>query len=171
MTINTMKLDINTEKGQKSLTDERKAHDIIERCWKLDVVETPKSKISVGDGFLIKNGVITAFFETKCRYDMTYDQLLDRGSWLVTNEKIKACRTVSKLLQVPFLGFLYLLPKSDPSQELLLFWKITNENGEYAFNFDVREEQTQRTINGGQTVRLNAYFPVDQMKQVQSIPE
>lgn len=166
-----MKLDINTERGQKSLTDERKAHNIIERYWKFQVVETPKNTIAVGDGFLIKDGVVKAFFETKCRHDMTYDQLLDRGSWLITNEKIKACRRVSKLLQVPFLGFLYLLPKSDPSQEILLFWKITNDDGEYAFKFNVEQQETQRSINGGTSNRMNAYFPIEYMKQVQSIPE
>lgn len=164
-----MNLDINTVKGQQSLCDERKAHNIIEKFWKIDVVETPKNKIAVGDGFLIKDGVIVAFFETKCRYDMTYAELLDRGSWLVTYEKIKACRVVSKLLQVPFLGFLYLLPKSDPTQEILLYWKITQENGEYEFDFDVSQQETQRSINGGISNRINAYFPVQKMKQVQSI--
>lgn len=171
MIINTMKLDINTEKGQQSLSDERKAHSIIENCWNINVIETPKNKISVGDGFLIKDGVIKAFFETKCRYDMTYSELIDRGSWLVTNDKIKACRTISKLLQVPFIGFLYLLPKSDPSQELLLYWKITNDDGEYVFNFEVKQQETQRSINGGISNRINAYFPVEHMRQVQSIPQ
>lgn len=161
-----MTLDINTPKGQKSLKEEREAHEIIKKKWKVDVIETPKDAISAGDGFLTRNGEIVAFFETKCRYDMDYEQLIDRGSWLVTMNKIKKCKAVSKLLQVPFLGFLYLLPERNPSQKILLFWKITNNAGEYEFEFDVRSEPTQRTVNGGETIRENAYFPVDKMKVV-----
>jgi hypothetical protein len=161
-----MSLDIKTPLGQKSLQQEREAHDIIRKKWGVEIVETPKDSIAAGDGFLIRNGEIVAFFETKCRYDMTYEQLLDRGTWLVTMDKIKKCKAVSKLLQVPFLGFLYLLPNSEPNQKLLLFVKITDNRGEYTFEFKVIEEPTQRTINGGETVRANAHFPVDQIKVV-----
>lgn len=159
-------LDINTPKGQKSLEHERAAHVIIENKWNVSVVETPKDSIAVGDGFLIKDGLIKAFFETKCRYDMTYEDLVNRGSWLVTYSKIEKCKRVSKLLCVPFIGFLYLLPNSDPQQKILLYWKITNKDGEYDFEFDVQDQHTQQTINGGETLRKNAYFPISQMKQV-----
>lgn len=161
-----MKLDINTPLGQKSLEHEREAHSIIKKKWAVEIVETPKSTIAVGDGFLIKDGVTVAFFETKCRYDMTYEELLDRGSWLVTLEKIMNCKKVSELLRVPFIGFLYLLPKSEPTQKLLAYWKITDSAGEFIFEFEKYEQTTQRTINGGETVRENAYFPVNQMKLV-----
>ncbi len=166
MNINTLNLDINTPLGQKSLEEEREVHSIIESKWGLKVIETPKNSISSGDGFLIRNDEVVAFFETKCRYDMTYEQLLDRGSWLVTMDKIKKCKVVSKLLQIPFIGFLYLLPKSDPGQRLLLYWKITNDKGDFNFDFEIMEELTQKTINGGEIVRMNAYFPTDKMKVV-----
>lgn len=159
-------LDINTPKGQISLEQEREAHAIISKKWNVSVIETPKKSIATGDGFLVRNGEIIAFFETKCRYDMSYEELLNRGSWLVTLKKIEKCKAVSRLLQVPFLGFLYLLPKDNPTEKVLLFWKITNEDGEYAFNFDVQEQPTQRTINGGETIRKNAYFSINQMKVV-----
>lgn len=161
-----MSLDINTPLGQKSLEQERETQAIIKKKWSVDIIETPKNSIAAGDGFLIRNGEIIAFFETKCRYDMTYEELIDRGSWLVTMDKIKKCQAVSKLLQVPFLGFLYLLPKSNVNQKLLLFWKITDHNGEYVFKFEKWAEPTQRTVNGGETIRVNAYLPTDHMKFV-----
>jgi hypothetical protein len=161
-----MNLDINTPKGQKSLVHEREAHDIIKRRMSYQVVETPKSTIAVGDGFLIKDGEVFAFFETKCRYDMTYEQLLDRGSWLITYEKILKCQEVSKLLQVPFYGFLYLLPKREPTQKLLLYSEITNDHGEFMFEIKHFEEPTQKTINGGNAIRDNGHIPVNQLKVV-----
>jgi hypothetical protein len=161
-----MSLDINTPLGQKSLQEEREVHETIRRKWGVEVIETPKDSTATGDGFLVKNGEIVAFFECKCRYDMTYDELLNRGSWLVTMDKVKKCRTVSKLLQVPFIGILYLLPESDPKQRVMVYWKITDKQGNYIFNFEVREEPTQKTVNGGEIVRLNAYFPIEYMKSI-----
>lgn len=158
-----MGLDINTTKGQISLTQEREVQEIISNKWKVDVIETGKDSIAACDGLLCRNNVIVACFETKCRYDMTYEELLERGSWLVTFDKIKKCQLVSKLLQVPFIGFLYLLPKSDPEQKLLVYWKITDNKGNFVFDFEVMEQATQRTINGGETVRRNAYLPVNEM--------
>lgn len=158
-----MSLDINTKKGQESLIHEREVQEIIKKKWKLGVLETPKLGISACDGFLIKKNEMVALFETKCRYDMTYEELLTRGSWLITEEKIKKCKTLSILLQIPFYGFLYLLPKSNPDEKILLCWKITNEKGKYLFDFEVRNEQTQRSINGGQADRYNAYLPIDKM--------
>lgn len=161
-----MALDISTPKGQESLTQEREVQEIISKKWNVSVVETPKESIAACDGLLIKDGIIVACFETKCRYDMTYEQLLDRGSWLITMDKVKKCKVISKLLRVPFIGFLYLLPSSDPSEKILLFWKITNNKGNFNFDFKVMKEPTQQTINGGETVRENAYLPVNQMKVV-----
>lgn len=154
-----MALDINTEKGQESLVHEREVQEIIKNNWKFSIIETPKLNSSKCDGFLVQDGNIVALFETKCRYDMTYSELLERGTWLVTLEKIEACKQLSNLLQVPFIGFLYLRPKHS-TERILLFWKITNENGDYEFEFDTYEQKTQRTINGGTTVRKNAYLPV-----------
>jgi len=160
-----MGLDINTEKGQKSLADEHAAHAIIKNLWKVDVIETPKESSAKCDGFLVKDNVIKALFETKCRYDMGYQELLERGTWLVTYEKIAACRKLSKALGVPFLGFLYLLPKSS-NEQLLMYWKITDEKGEYQFKFQVQDQETQKTINGDRIVRENAYLPVEFAKMV-----
>lgn len=160
-----MGLDINTEKGQKSLADEHAAHTIIKNLWKVDIIETPKNSPAKCDGFLVKDNVITALFETKCRYDMDYQKLLERGTWLVTYEKIAACRKLSQSLGVPFFGFLYLLPRSSDEQ-LLLYWEITDGKGEYQFKFQIDKEETQKTINGSRIVRENAYLPVEYSKIV-----
>lgn len=163
-----MNLDINTPKGQASWAHEKELQAWVEQCWNVKIIETPKDKISKCDGFLTREGNLIALFETKCRYDMTYNQLLQRGTWLVTNEKIEACRKLSEDLQVPFLGFLYLRP-SHSDERVMLFWKITNSRGEYQFDIDVYEQETQKTINGGQITRLNSYLPVNKSQFIKSV--
>lgn len=153
-------LDINTKKGQESLIHEREVQEIIKNNWKVSIIETPKIHSAKCDGFLVRDNNIIALFETKCRYDMTYSELLERETWLVTLEKIEACKQLSKLLQVPFLGFLYLRPKHS-TERVLLYWKITNIQGEYEFEFSSYEQETQKTINGGTIIRKNAYLPVE----------
>jgi hypothetical protein len=154
-----MGLDINSFRGKISLEQEREVQEIIKNCWNVDIVETPKNSSAKCDGFLTRNNEIVAIFETKCRYDMGYNELCERGSWLITYDKILHCKKLSEMLQIPFLGFLYLLPKNS-TEKLLLFWKITNNQGKFVFEFDVQNQETQKTINGGTIVRKNAYLPV-----------
>lgn len=158
------KLDINTEKGQLSLKDERDAQEIVKKCWGVSIIETPKKSTAKCDGLLVKNETeLIACFETKCRYDMTYELLQERGSWLITLEKLKKGSQISKLLQVPYYGFLYLLPESNPEEKILLYVKITNSNGEFLFDIEESVQTTRMTINGGEIDRLNGYIPVDKL--------
>ena len=106
---------------------------------------------------------VIALFESKCR-NMSLVQLEKYGSWLITNEKIEQCKLLSKLLEVPFLGFLYLL-----EDKLVMFWKITNYNGEYEFDFEIKKTLTQKTISGGEIYRENAFLTVDKGQFVQDL--
>lgn len=162
-----MSLDINTVRGQISLEQEREVQDIIKKCWNVEIIETPKSTSAKCDGFLVRNNEIIALFETKCRYDMGYSDLVDRGSWLITYDKILECKKLSEMLQVPFIGFLYLAPKSS-KERVLLFWKITDNEGKFVFEFDVYDQETQKTINGGTIVRKNAYLPINESQFVKN---
>ena len=65
------------------------------------------------------------------------------------------------MLRVPFLGFLYLIP-----DEMIFYWKITDNMGDFNFGFDVRRTSTQRTINGGRALRMNAYLPLDRSTEI-----
>jgi hypothetical protein len=148
-----MELDINTPKGQITLEQERKAIDRIKLKWNVDIIETDKKEISCFDNIILKDNTIKAITEFKCR-NMTMQQMRDWGdSWLVTNQKIKDCTTVSGLMRVPFIGILYLVP-----EDLILYWKITNKYGKYLFPFEIKETKTQYSVNGGETVRENAYL-------------
>lgn len=150
-----MSLDINTKKGQESLKKEAIMLNYVKNKWKVDIIETDKEVDAVCDGFIVKNGIIRAVFESKCR-NLSLDELENFGSWLVTYEKIEKCKLISKMLKVPFIGLLYL-----EKDNLVMYWVITNNNGEYLFDFNKMNTRTQKTINGGTINRINAYLPVE----------
>jgi hypothetical protein len=85
---------------------------------------------------------------------MSMMELDNYGSWLVTLDKIMDGKKLSEMLCVPFIGFLYLI-----KDDIVMYWKITDNQGNFLFDFDVKQTQTQKTINGGQIVRTNAYLP------------
>ena len=83
-------------------------------------------------------------------------ELMDYGSWLVTWNKIMDGKKLSEMLCVPYIGFLYLI-----NDNIIMYWKITDSNGEFLFNFDLKQTKTQKTINGGEIIRTNAYLPFE----------
>ena len=155
-----MDLDINTKKGQESLRHEKKMLEKIEHSFSVQLIETPKKMDSKIDGIIVKDDQISGIFESKCR-DMSYMELLDYKSWLVTFNKIMDGKKISEMLRVPFFGFLYLIP-----DELVFYWKITDEFGEFRFGFNIKRTLTRKTINGGTAIRTNAYLPVKYANEI-----
>ena len=155
-----MDLDINTKKGQESLRHEKKMLEKIKLSISVQLIETPKNMDSKIDGIIVKDDQISGIFESKCR-DMSYMELLDYKSWLVTFNKIMDGKKLSEMLRVPFFGFLYLIP-----DELVFYWKITDEFGEFRFGFDIKRTLTRKTINGGMAMRTNAYLPVKYANEI-----
>ena len=160
MARDTTLLDINTKKGQESLRHERTMLERIKGAMKVKLVETDKNSDAKCDGVIIHNDKLSGVFESKCR-NMNYMELLKHGSWLITLQKILDGQTLSKMLRVPFLGFIYLIP-----DEMIFYWKITDNMGDFNFGFDVRRTSTQRTINGGRALRMNAYLPMDRSTEI-----
>ena len=150
-------MDINTKRGQSSLNYER---DAIEKFSLIHpeyrFIETPKDRPAAVDGVFMKGGVLHSALEVKVR-DVTRERMriTFRDTWLVTMDKVEAGRVLSRLLRIPFVGMLYLLP-----EKRLLTLMITDDKGEWAFDFETRETTTQKCINGGQAVRLNAFLPL-----------
>ena len=152
-------MDINTAKGQRSLALEREMLSIIRQriCNKHQkdsyLFETNKDSDARVDGVIIKNGELSGVFESKCR-DMSLMELREYGSWLITLDKIMDGKRVSELLRVPFIGVLYLI-----KDKIIMYWRITDNYGNFLLDFDIKNTRTQKTINGGSIVRANAYLP------------
>lgn len=147
-------MDILTEKGQQSLEQERGMLEIIKNKYNIDIIETAKDEAALCDGFIVQNGIITRVFESKCR-NATLNDFRKWDSWLITYEKVDGLAWLSSKLCVPAIGFLYSVPDG-----IVLTWKITDEKGNYLFDFNVNKTKTQRSINGGEAMRENAYLPM-----------
>ena len=155
-------MDILTPKGQKTLEDEHWAAQIwLKANPSFEYVQTPKDAPAAVDALLVKNNVIRAVVEVKCRYDMTLNELLiDReGRWLVTFEKLLRGKTLSEFLCVPFLGFIYLV-----QDRTLLVTTLTNDRGDFIADMRITERMTQATVNGGEKRRTVALVDLSNSK-------
>ena len=150
-----MALDINTKKGRKSLADERRAMGAFSDRHGVEWVETPKKKPAWADGLLLKGGEVRGVGEVKCRYNLTLEKFKDAFGmeWLVTASKWYECKALAFGLQVPFVGFLFLV---DEGERGMLLWKrIDHVYGR------LEETETQATINGGTARRLNRFIDMN----------
>jgi hypothetical protein len=149
-------LDINTPKGQKTLIQEQRAVEIFcNHFTDVEYVNTPKNGSSPVDALLVNNNNLVGIVETKCR-DLTRNQLTKYDdTWLITWDKIKKAQQITKFLEVPLWGFLYLVP-----DDLLVLVDIADANGEFLRPMDIRQTKTQRTVNGGTAIRENAYITI-----------
>ena len=156
-------LDIKSKRGRSSLRFEQEAIEKFSLAHpEYRFIETPKDRPAAVDGVFMKGGVINSVVEVKTR-NVTNEEMRNRfeNKWLVTADKIDAGRAAGSLLGVPFVGLLYLIP-----DETLLALRITNERGEWAFRFERKETTTQKTINGGQVERVNAFLPLATAREI-----
>lgn len=149
-----MSLDISTPKGQKSLAQENALIRSFENANAgYHIIQTPKDKAADVDGFICKRERIAAVFESKCR-ECDMAQMSEWGwEWLVTFDKLTRGAEIAKSLQVPFYGLLYLV-----NEPIGISIRITDPDGNFIPKIRVERTLTQRTINGGEIVRTNAYI-------------
>lgn len=149
-------MDILTERGRTTVTQELEAADIFERNYPSIIYNhTPKGLPAVIDAVLTRKKNIVGVVETKCRVNMDLATLMRdyNGRWLVTNEKIIKAIEVANILQVPFVGFLYF-----PNDKQLLFKRLWTPEKGWCVNHNVIKTTTQATVNGGTTQRYNAFI-------------
>jgi hypothetical protein len=149
-------LDILTPKGQQTVADLDRAVAL----WEFNnpgyrYCRTPVDSPCPVDGLLIdRAGTLKGVVETKCRYDLTERKFEDeyKSEWLVTMDKLVRGARVASQLCVPYYGFLFLV-----SDTVLLTRKIADSQGQFCVPFRCDNTVTQRTVNGGEAIRANAY--------------
>ena len=151
-------LDINTPKGQITLVNEKEMIERFAKRFNLQVMETPKKLQAKCDGFFGRDNVIVSLFESKCR-EVTEEQFIHFKTWILTREKLIACRDIAAKLCVPFIGLVYLLP-----EKIIYWWELSDNEGNWKVNFESRFTKTQSNVNGGQIIRENAYIPIEYAK-------
>ena len=150
-----MTLDIQTERGQKSLRDEQRVADWFNAKPGHWYIQTPKNAPAIVDAVLVRDYSLIGVAETKCRYSITLSRFQSafNNEWLVTYSKIASALNLANGLCVPLFGFLYLVDDTT-----LLVQNLSR------VTMQVRTTQTQRTINGGLAIRENAFIPMDSAK-------
>ena len=149
-------LDINTERGQETLLEEKEAAKIIESYWPgCRYIHTDKTGTAAVDAMIFRHDKYVAVAETKCR-QMTLDRLTGEfnNEWLVTNDKLKNGAMAADLFDVEFWGVLYLVPS-----KVLIRVKLYRK-GQWLVPIRTAHTETQKTVNGGKIVRENAYIDV-----------
>lgn len=158
-------MDIKTPLGRKSLKDEREA---VERFRELHPsfgwMETEKGQPAAMDGFfyaysqspIANTYTMSAVVEVKCRKESReHFRTHFDNTWLITHQKLVDGQKISKLCRIPLVGILW----TTPDRHLCVV-KLTRRDGTYCFDFEVRETETQATINGGRARRANAFIPL-----------
>lgn len=156
------KLDILTSKGQDTRIQELEAVAIWRQHYpEIEYRETPKDKPVAWDALLVKNGRVRGVAEMKCRTVTAGDFFRTfKGEWLITLDKVMDCIARASQLNVPFVGFLYLVP----SKTLLFQTLWRPEDDGIAVPYRVEQTETQATVNGGKAVRMNAYIDMSNAK-------
>lgn len=152
-----MTLAVNSEKGKETVIKEKKMLRYVSDCLNIKIKITSKDGASSYDGFItdfIDDSKPTGVFESKNR-EATLEQFEEWGSWLITFEKLEKCRAKAKKYGVPLYGFLGI-----EYSNVVMYWKITDCEGNYIFDFEHKPTWTQETVNGGWVLRDNAFLPL-----------
>lgn len=152
-----MSLDVLTPKGQESAAQEIEQLEILSQADKtVSFIHTPKNEPSDVDGFITRDGVVTGMFMSSCR-KATREQMKAWGDeFILTNDKVVKATQLAKQLCLPVYAFLYLVP-----DKIVMVQTLVNKSGEVMPKLRVERTKTQRTINGGEVVRSNAYISLD----------
>ena len=150
-------LDISTPRGQQTLADELIAIEMFEaQCPGFHYIKTKKDRIAIVDGVVERNRFTVGLVETKCRYgfNLQHFETTWQSKWLVTYDKIEGGRRLADYLMIPYWGFLYIV-----DDKVLLTKKLYDpEAGGWQTSFEVLKTPTQRSCNGGEALRDNAYI-------------
>lgn len=158
--LSAVKLGVLSPKGQAALAQEALAAEIF-RSHNPDLtyITTPKDKPSRIDGVLVDGfGTIRAVVECKSRYGISLENFRTRfrNEWLITFEKMTSGAKVAELFHVPLVGFLYLVESGT-----LLTIQLADQWGHFSQPFRVEKTETTKDINGGKTIRNNAFVRME----------
>ena len=145
-------LGILTKAGRESVIQEIEMLDFLAKKLGISYVTVSKQGAAHIDGFFVRDGVIIAAYESKCRVKWE-----DYSSLLITATKIDDGVAVSSVLFVPFFVLAHLV-----NQRKVLLWMVTDDKGNLRFPIERRVTNTQATITGGEASRMNAFLPITQ---------
>lgn len=150
-----MSLDVLTPLGNEADALGQAMGRVLAQHMGVEWVKCGKGNVARVDGQMVQNGQLRRVVECKVRNDSR--SLIEQwgGSYLITADKLDDGALASRLLHVPFTLCAYLKP-----DQTAYWWRLTDEDGEWAFPFERAVTRTRRTVNGGVADRENAFLPM-----------
>lgn len=116
------------------------------------------------DGYICKNNKILAMFEVRTRNaEVQIDGIVFRGikypTYMITKKKLDKCCDFCRTFNLPFILFIYF-----NHNDSFLVYRIIDRFGNFLLDFEVRETQSQYSVNGGTIIRENAFINVSDGK-------
>lgn len=153
-------LAINSERGKQASLDQRYALEWIRfrhQDWSYSISPQDGAGFVDGDFCYVDSREKHRAFECKCRYNMDEAKFWGeyRGLWMITFDKLQWLCKMSVGFGIPGYGILYIVPSS-----ALLIQKITDKDGNFVLDFEIKQTWSKATCNGGEALRDNAFIPM-----------
>jgi hypothetical protein len=145
-------MDSATPKGKIAIDQE--GHTVERICTALRCQAITLGMGARIDRVLTREGNAVAVVEIKGR-QMSLEKLTEFGSYLLTAKKLKWLALSAQALFVPAFLFVHLIPDN-----LILYWQCADKMGAITVAHTIQHTTTQKTINGGQVERENAYLEI-----------
>lgn len=128
---------------QHRLDLETKIIDFIEQHWNVESIRTQESKYCPIDFFMTKDKQVRAICEVRTRAD-SFEDVKKWGGMFLNYRKLSTALKMSKQLQLPFLFIAYFM-----KDNLLVYWKITDDSGLIQVEMTLTSRSAQDNIEGG----------------------
>ena len=128
---------------QHRLELETKIIEFIQQHWNVESIRTQQSKYCPVDFFMTKDKQVRAICEVRTRAD-SFDDVKKWGGMFLNYRKLSTALKMSKQLQLPFLFIAYFM-----KDNLLVYWKITDDSGLIQVEMTLTSRSAQDNIEGG----------------------
>ena len=128
---------------QHRLDLETKIIDFIGQHWNVESIRTQQSKYCPVDFFMTKDKQVRAICEVRTRAD-SFEDIQKWGGMFLNYRKLSTALKMSKQLQLPFLFIAYFI-----KDNLLVYWKITDDSGFIQVEMTLTSRSAQDNIEGG----------------------
>ena len=128
---------------QHRLDLEKKIIDFIQSHWNVESIRTQQSKYCPVDFFMTKDKQVRAICEVRTRAD-SFEDVKKWGGMFLNYRKLSTALKMSKQLQLPFLFIAYFM-----KDNLLVYWKITDDSGLIQVEMTLTSRSAQDNIEGG----------------------
>jgi hypothetical protein len=150
-------LDSQTPKGVPYIEDEEVVAKAVCEKMNCEQIHMASDDTHV-DRLFYRANQLVAVGEIKSR-NMSLNELENMGSYLITESKILVGAALASLLGVPYM--LYVNLKKD---NVIVYWLVTDAEGEFKVHYDSEMTSTMANVNGGEARRMNAFIDLAKMK-------